>query len=583
MNRAERRRAGANGRAATRGVAVLDWAETFHEATEALRGNDIPRAERGFRTYLAAVPNDADAWHRLSLIEATRAEFAKALGHVDRALAIDPENAGYLSDRGLFLTMLARPEDAVDSYERALVAAPQHPTADGKLAELYRQQKRWNDAIPHFRRAILNQPDDHELHAGLGVCLNETGRIRAAVVSLEKAVALAPEDPMLHVLLGNSLRLLSRMDDAAACYQRAAELQPDSAMSYSNLGVVWAEMGETTAADVQYQRAIAMSDNPATHFNRSILLLHRGELAEGWDEWEFGLESGQRIPNRKIDVPRWDGSDVDDQTVMIWREQGVGDEILFAECVPDVVARAKHVIVECDERLVPLFGRSFPGATVRAQTIDGSGAETIAPDFDLHCPAGSVMRLLRPTVESFGREVGYLRADDERTAEFRAWLRTLGPGLKVGVSWRSVLQSAQRSKYYTVLDDWGPIFAVPGVQFVNVQYDECEQELMDAEDEFGMVIHRPDLDLFRDLDGCAALSTALDLVIAPNTCVSHLAGAVGTRTWQPTIAFCEAFLGTPHYPWLPSLRCYQREWDESWTKVIDAMARDLRLLVGTGG
>jgi hypothetical protein len=259
--------------------------------------------------------------------------------------------------------------------------------------------------------------------------------------------------------------------------------------------------------------------------------------------------------------------------VLVYREQGVGDEIMFASCYADIIDAARDVVIECDARLTPLFTRSFPRADVRAQTFDGFRRETMH-DFDRAIPAGSLMRWFRPTVDSFPDRGAYLVPDETRVAEWRHRLAELGPPPYIGLSWRSKIQTAERRLEYTRLEEWGRVFAVPGVTWVNLQYDECERELHDAETTFGVRIHRWEwLDLLNDFDEIAALVTALDFVVAPFNAVSMLSGALAI----PTIAMGNRHgwseLGTGRLPWLPSLSLALRMPNEEWDDVLATAAR----------
>ena len=172
------------------------------------------------------------------------------------------------------------------------------------------------------------------------------------------------------------------------------------------------------------------------------------------------------------------------------------------------------VVIECDQRLVSLFQRSFPDAEVRAQSLDSLLRETMH-DFDYAIPAGSLPQWFRPALDAFPDRSSFVVADPERVDAWRARLAEIGPGPYAGMSWRSRLNTAERRLEYTRLDEWGPILSVPGVTWVNLQYDDCERELAAAERTFGVTLHRWEwLDLMNDFEEMAALTTALDLVVA---------------------------------------------------------------------
>jgi hypothetical protein len=256
----------------------------------------------------------------------------------------------------------------------------------------------------------------------------------------------------------------------------------------------------------------------------------------------------------------------------VWREQGLGDEIFFATCVPDLVAAGGEVTLAASPRLVTLFARALPGVRV---IEDGAwGAES----FDYHAPIGGLPRYLRTRPTSFPAGGKLLVPRSDQATKWSERLQRLGPGSPVGICWRSGLLSAERSRQYSALDAWGPLFALPGVHWVNLQYDECEGELAAAEHRFGIRIHRwKREDLRDDLESVVGLLWSLDLVITAPTAVSSLAGAVGTRTWQVDAGGDWSAFGGASSPWLPAIRMVRRDAGERWDSVLERLARELAL------
>ncbi|HET9729803.1 MAG TPA: tetratricopeptide repeat protein, partial [Acidimicrobiia bacterium] len=343
--------------------------------------------------------------------------------------------------------------------------------------------------------------------------------------------------------------------------------------SHRNLGVVLNQLGRFDEAIAHFDKAIALDpDNDTMHAYRGYVMLAAGRIANAWDEWDRGLEGGPRGCDRNTGVPRWSIDD-GDARVLVYREQGIGDEIMFASCYPDIIAAAREVVVECAPRLTALFARSFPDAIVRNHTLDARGQETMH-DYDRSIPAGSLPRIFRRTIEEFPDRRTVLVADPARVEQWRERLAEVGAGPYVGISWRSKVQTAERRLEYTRLSEWDDIFAVPGVTWVNLQYDDCERELRDAEARFGVRIQRWDwLDLMNDLDEVAALNTALDLVIAPRNAVSMLSGALGIETIALANRYAWADLGTDRLPWLPAVRLEFREISGEWQPVLERTAR----------
>jgi hypothetical protein len=290
------------------------------------------------------------------------------------------------------------------------------------------------------------------------------------------------------------------------------------------------------------------------------------------------LKAHHRVQVRPFPAPRWQGEALSGKSILIHAEQGVGDEIWAAGMIDDVIARAQRVVVETTAKLVPLFARSFPHAEIVPKTNppDARCFEGI----DYQVPQGSLGRYLRGDLKEFPAGRAYLKADGLREAYWKAELAKLGPGLKVGVSWRGANAKGERALSYSRLTQWGELFGIAGIEWVNLQYDECEAELQEAEAKFGVKIHRyPEVDMFDDLDETAALMRGLDLVISAPTTVSILSAALGVNTWQMFYGVHWQHFGLERSPWYAKLITYSRSWQESWDEVLGRIADDLRAVV----
>jgi hypothetical protein len=227
-----------------------------------------------------------------------------------------------------------------------------------------------------------------------------------------------------------------------------------------------------------------------------------------------------------------------------------------------------------------LLQRSFPTATVRGWAFDlARGGELIdPPDYDRIIPAGSVPRWFRRDIADFPDRTSYLVADPERIAKWKERLGEFGRPL-IGFSWRSIVKTAERRLEYTQLREWGELFAVPGVTWVNLQYDDCERDLVAAERAFGVKIQRWSwLDLKDDFEEVAALMTCLDLVVAPRNAAAMLAGALGVPTVMMGNRWDWSDLGTDRFPWSPTVELAVREGraDEDWEAVLAKAAARVR-------
>ena len=262
---------------------------------------------------------------------------------------------------------------------------------------------------------------------------------------------------------------------------------------------------------------------------------------------------------------------------MLLCEQGIGDQVMFASCLPDLLSRvgAESGFVECDPRLVPLFARSFPQIAAIARPADPAVLPPVAP-CDTAEYLGTLPKYLRRRIDEFPQAAGYLRPNPELVAKWRASLARFGGALKVGISWHGGKDAETRRRRSIPLDLWAPLFQVPGVQFVNVQYGWAAAEAIGVQDRFGIRLDNgSDCNALRDLDDFAAKMAALDLVISVDNSTAHLAAAIGRPVWTllPFAADWRWMLDRETTPWYPTMRLLRCRSADNWTELVQRTAR----------
>lgn len=391
-----------------------------------------------------------------------------------------------------------------------------------------------------------------------------------------RCIAVAPSDRALLVNMGAVGVKCGRPRQALKTLGWVLGLNADDAEAWSNYGLALERLGRDGEAEAAYRRAIAADSSHATsRDNLGMLLLKRGALRDGYAlrDWRFSTPHFNDMV-RASSAPLWRGENLAGKALFVWREQGIGDEIMFAACYGELAARAGRVIVQCDKRFMSLFSRSFP----RIKFIPERAPP---PPHDAQIPAGTLLRRLRGDLAAFPAQRSFLNVDPVRAAFWRARLAALGPSLKIGLAWRSKLVNSERKDAYIDVSDWEPVLRVPGVQFINLQYGDVGSELEQARLKLGVqVIHFDDLDLTNDLEGAAALMAELDLVFSPATSTAELAAAVGTPTWRLAPRDWTS-LGTSVRPFFPMMRAWPAPPGCALAQTPAVMATALRRLMRT--
>ena len=611
MNRAEESRRQKQAKKATRNQ---DQKEDSGSEVQGLLQKAVPLHQAGqwqeaknlYRNILAIEPGHADAHHLLGLIARQSGNNEAAVKLISEAIRENPCEAAYHNNLGNALKDLGRLDDAVESYHAALAINPDFAAAHSNLGAALKGQGRLEDAVASLRKAIELNPDLANAHVNLGNVLKDQGRMEDAVASYRKAIALNPDEAKAHGNLGLALQRMGRLQDAVDCHDRAVDLDPENAEAHAALGLALHEMDRPEDALASYDKAITLNyDYAEVHNNRgntlrelgrlddAIACYHKaielkpeyseahsnlghlqllmGDYRNGWEgcNWRWRVDEFTSV-ERQPGKPQWDGAPIGGKRLLVWSEQGIGDEVLFAGMVPDLIERGIDVILECDPRLVPLFARSFPGVTCIAK--DGAN-----PAFDFHIPSGGLGRVLRPSLGSFPEPAPYLVADPELRTEFCDRYHDQGTGALVGLAWHSKSLFDGKESQLT-LSGLRPTLETSGVIFIDLQYGDTSEEREAFLKKTGIeIIHDNQVDQMVDLDAFAAQIAAMDLVLSIDNSTVHIAGALGVPTWAMlrTVPYWCWGLDRDDSLWYPSIRLFRQKTREDWRDVMERVAREL--------
>ncbi len=464
-------------------------------------------------------------------------------------------NAEALLERGVRAQQAGRTSEAVALYLDVLRHQPDNPHACRLLGELALHSGMFGQAVEMLSIAARLLPRDAALRVNLGAAHQAIEDWNAAERSYRSALTL---DPNLIQAHGNLASVLAERGDAAAAereYRALIAANPGFADAHVNLGNLLRRKGDIAGAITCYRQAVACTpDHAMAHNNLGGALLLSESWSEGWAEFEWRWRLGDNPALRaRHRLPLWQGDDLKDRRILLWGEQGIGDVVLFATMLPDLLAAGAKVGLELDPRLVGLFQRSFPAAAVFAW-----GEVPADAAFDCQANLGRLGLFLRTTAQAFNDTRPYLRPDPQRVAAFRERYAALGPGPRIGIAWRSASPNHRRKSL--ALDDFAPLFAaLPHASFVSLQYGDTRDELAHARSRHGVaILHDDSFDNWTDLDGLAAQIASLDHVVTVSNLNAHLAGAAGIPADVLVTANVLWYWpdGRPRTAWYRSLRLH---------------------------
>ncbi len=578
--------------------------DLLNAAVASHRAGDLERARALYEDVLRADPSQADALHMLGVLAQQRGDLPRARELIEAAVAARPTLALAQYNLGNVRAQQGDVPGAIAAYESAVAASPGFVEARSNLGNLYQAAGRRDDALAAYGAAIAARPDFAPAHANLGTLLIEAGRYDDAVRVLETALQLAPGLPEAHANLGQALRRSGRyaaamaasrkaielrpdyrdayLNLAAAAYEiddfdaaeaanaRAAEIDPACAQAHANMASVYHATGRYALAVAACDRALALNpDYAEAHANRALSLLVQGDGARGWADYPWiWRQPAKRAAYPYLDrFPLWGGEPFPGRSLLVTREQGYGDAIQMARFLSAVKARGGTVALEVAPALAALFD-GLPGVdelrVVEAVTLPRA-------DVDLHLPLLGLAGVFAASPQPFGDGRPYLRADPARVERWRPRLATTARR-RVGFAWSGSAQHVDDRHRSCRPEEAAPLGAIADVAWFGLQKGPGEERRSCgplAIDPLG-----PEIADFADT---AAIVAQLDLVIAVDTSVVHLAGALGTPVWTllPFVPDWRWLLARADTPWYPSMRLFRQPAPGDWGSVFAAVAREL--------
>jgi tetratricopeptide (TPR) repeat protein len=523
-----------------------------------------------------------DAYYNLANALKEKGYLDEALIYYEKTIQLNPNFAHAYNNLGAIYQNNNKIDQALIYYQKAIALNPNHADAQYNLGNIFRDKNQFEQAIIHYEKAIQLNPSFAGAYNNLGSLYLDKLDSGKAISCFQKAIRINPNFAGAYNNLGTVYRNELEFDKAIHCFEKALQIEPNFIEAYNNLGLSLQEKNQLNESIHCFQKALLI--NPEfveAHWNMSLSLLKSGSLEEGWQKYEWRLKNYNHLNcHQDFSLPLWDGSSLRRKTLFIATEQGIGDEIMFALCLSEVIAQAALCIIETDERLVPLLARSFPSATIIKRLDKRQPYPKDLPRADMTIAIGSLPQYLRKNVESFPKETVYLISDNEKTKFWRRRYKMLGDGLKVGISWHGGSKITEIRKRSLSLIQWQKLFSIQGIHFINLQYGDCIDELAEAKEKLGINIqHWDDANPLKDLDSFASQIRALDMVISIDNSTVHMAGALGVIVWTLLPFSCDwRWMKDVEYtPWYPTMRLFRQpapgDWESVMTKVFEKLRR----------
>ena len=501
----------------------------------------LPQAEHICRQILQADPNQPYALHLLGVI-------AHQVGDFDAAFKLIRE---------------------------ALTNKPDYSDAYNNLGNVLKDLNKFDDALTSFHQALKLTPNSAEVHNNIGIVLSKLNRLDESVSSYKTALDKKPSYAEAYNNLGHVLKRQNMLDEALKSYQEAIAIMPEYVEAHRNLGVALQEMNMLDESIQSHNTALTLDpENVATKFYLSLSLLGSGDYMRGLPLFDYRLVYDvESIGTRFFPPPFWDGSNLQGQKILVWGEQGIGDEILYELFFSELISRGARCYIECQPRLVNLFKRSFPSAKVFPRKKEPE-PELLNSDIKFQSPSGSLLQWLLAPFEKGEINEKYLLADRVESSVFRSRYRTNGRNKIVGIGWATSFLTEGWDNI--PLETFDLLLGVPGVQFVSVQYGDHSAELEANFQRTGIkIIEDKEVDPLQNMDSFASQLTSMDLVITLTNSTAALACALGVPTWGISSPIVDWRFGnkSENNLWYPSLRLFRQSDKTDWSSIAKDLAQ----------
>jgi tetratricopeptide (TPR) repeat protein len=547
---------------------LLDDALQLHQ------NGRFSEAEQLYHRILAINPRHPDCLHLLGMIAYQEGSFETAADMIRQAIAINSRGASYYANLGTVLQAQGKLLEAEALYRRALTLKPDLAEVHVNLGNVLLARGELGGSVACYERALTLRPTCAETYNNLGNARQKQGQIDAAIACYERALAIKPDYAEVYYNLGSAYRDQDKLDEAVTRYEEALTIEPEYTEAYYNLGNVLREQGKLEDALAKYEKVLMLRPHhEKAGFAEALVQLLEGDFTTGWHNFERRWQSTDHdTPKRAYQQPAWAGEKLLSGSLLLWGEQGIGDEIMFAGLIPDVTRTGNPCILDCDARLKPLFTRSFPGVSVVSGCGPGSHPEL---EIGSQLPIGSLPRLFRTTSSAFAATTSpYLIANP--TARKRLRARYADGRRLVGLAWYT--KSSKTGRVRSIdLSQLVRLFTRPDIQWVSLQYGNPGMLENQAAAAGAPILIDRAVDQLSNLDIFAAQIAAMDLVITIDNSTAHLAGALGVPVWVllPFAPDWRWLLDRDDSPWYPTMRLFRQTELGNWRSVVQRVRSSL--------
>ena len=549
-----------------------------------VKTNNIKEAENVYRRAIRISPNYIEPYSNLGILLKDCRKYEEAIELYKKAIQIDPNYAIVYNNLGVVYRKINDIDNAAKAYKLAIEKDKNYFQAYNNLGIVCEKQNKHQESIKYFNDAISLNPKFSQAYNNLGSVHCILKDYEKGISCYTKALDINPNYADAAHNLGHTYGLMFKYRECFKYINLALKLSPYFADAWNTLGMYYYRLGKLSEAKKCFSKAIKINpDLYKARYNLGVLLIREDNFKKGWAEREERRKI--EMVNIKNNLEKvWKGEYVKGN-LYVWREQGIGDEILFSSNLILLKKLAKKTLLEIDKRLVGLFDRFFKMKNFNNIQIipydsnkkDDSSIGNNIRKSDKHIALGSIGMYLLNKKEKF-RSINfpYLIPDRKKVNEIKSKFSKKDK-IRVGLSWKTL----NKKELYRNLPllDWSSLFNIDGCEFYNLQFGDYTEDINAIKQKFGKEIKTIDrIDYKNDIENIAALIHELDLVITTQNAVAHLSCALGKKTWVliPTSPRFNWGIKGKKTIWYHSAKVYRQKKIFSWNQVFNEVSNDLK-------
>jgi tetratricopeptide (TPR) repeat protein len=521
-------------------------------------------------------PNYFFAWKILGFLLFKENKLDQSIGFLKTAIKINSTDHEIYNILGKANLLLGNLNEAEANFFTATSLNYNYFDAQFNLAMTNAKLGKFHEAEVVYKIAIELNSNHAQAHYNLGNVYVKLKNYEKAEKLYKKAIEIKSDYTLAFNNLGFIYWLSGKFEESEKNYKKAISLDPNYIEAYCNLGVTLQYMHKFDEAELNYKKAININPNyPEAYSNWALTLMYKGSYKESFElsEWRWKTKNNK---NKifKSDKPLWNNQS--NQTIYVWREQGIGDEIMFCSMINELIEeKSAKVILNCDQRLVPLFKRSLH----KDITYKNDKTFISENDYDCHIPIASLANFFRFDATQFQKtSKGHLKHDKEKTNQINSILVKDNKTKIIGISWKTT-SIKELAKFRNIpLMELVEKISKPNIKFINIQYGDTEEEILKVKEKMNIDIFTfKEIDNFNDLDSLASLMALCDKIVTIDNSTAQLAGSLGLDTGlllssAPDVRW--GYQGSSCL-WYESIKIYRQKKLGEWSDPLEHLEQDL--------